>query len=287
MSSASSSSASSSDSGSGDSEEQKNKKKEKKSEKKEELVVSSGSESSDSGSDSSEESDKKKKKKQKKDKKEKKGKKKQKQEKKKKVKKKDKKKEKKVKAGKGAKGKKGKKDKKKGKAGERDAVSNQFGKYGVIKAEDFFNKKPEFLSWSMEVKKVNTDMLGQMQMKDLFKEYIEDFNTATMPSEKYYDLHAWDAKMSLKRQKKNRNDDMDDAQRASLASFDDESARRHEIKALQAKKAEQQLTNEVKKLRADNKKVEEMRKQDFLRNQLELTYKSGNIKEADKMRDKM
>merc|ERR1712157_673176 len=218
----------------------KNKKKEKKSEKKEELVVSSGSESSDSGSDSSEESDKKKKKKQKKDKKEKKGKKKQKQEKKKKVK---------------------KKDKKKGKAGERDAVSNQFGKYGVIKAEDFFNKKPEFLMWSMEVKKVNTDMLGQMQMKDLFKEYIEDFNTATMPSEKYYDLHAWDAKMSLKRQKKNRNDDMDDAQRASLASFDDESARRHEIKALQAKEAEQQLTNEVKKLRADNKKVEEMRKQ--------------------------
>merc|ERR1712187_525565 len=188
---------------------------------------------------------------------------------------------------KGKKGKKGKKDKKTGKAGERDAVSNQFGKYGVVKAEDFFNKKPEFLCWSMEVKKVNTDMLGQMQMRDLFKEYIEDYNTATMPSEKYYDLNAWDQKMSLKRQKRTRNNDMSEAQRASLASFDDESARKHEIKALQAKKQEEQLNNEVKKLRADNKKVEEMRKQDFLRNQLELTYKSGNIKEADKMRDKM
>merc|ERR1712048_641671 len=142
----------------------------------------------------------------------------------------------------GNKGKKGKKGKKKAKPGERDAVSNQFGKYGVIKAEDFFNKKPEFLSWAMEVKKVNTDMGGQMQMRDLFKEYIEDFNTATMPSEKYYDLKTWDDKMSLKRQKRNRNDDMSEAARASLASFDDESARKQEIKALQAKKAEQQLT---------------------------------------------
>merc|ERR1712187_310881 len=109
---------------------------------------------------------------------------------------------------KGKKGKKNKKEKSKAKAGERDAVSNQFGKYGVIKAEDFFNKKPEFLSWSMEVKKVNTDMLGQMQMRDLFKEYIEDYNTATMPSEKYYDLKTWDDKMSLKRQKRTRNNDM-------------------------------------------------------------------------------
>merc|ERR1712061_664973 len=73
------------------------------------------------------------------------------------------------------------KKKKLGKA-NRDAVSNQFGKYGVIKQEDFFNKKPEFLLWAMEVKKENTDAMGQMKQKDLFKEYIEDYNTATMPS---------------------------------------------------------------------------------------------------------
>merc|ERR1712130_202556 len=116
---------------------------------------------SSSGSESSSEEKKKKKKKEKKDKKE--------------------------------KDKKGKKDKakKKGKKEKKGSVTHQYGKFGIIKAEDFFNKKPEFMAWAMEVKKQNTDMLGQMQMKDLFKEYVEDFNTATMPSEKYYDLGAW------------------------------------------------------------------------------------------------
>merc|ERR1712099_184872 len=102
----------------------------------------------------------------------------------------------------GAKGKKGKKDKKKGKAGDRDAVSNQFGKYGVIKSEDFFAKKPEFLAWASEIKKENTDEMGQMKMKDLFKEFIEDYNTATMPSKKYYSLQDWDRMQTNRRSKK-------------------------------------------------------------------------------------
>merc|ERR1739848_875363 len=92
------------------------------------------------------------------------------------------------------KGKKDKKDKKKGKKDKKakkgkkkkpknmGAASNQFGKYGVIKVEDFFNKKPEFLLWAMDFKKMNTDDMGQVQMRDLFKEYVEDYNTATMPS---------------------------------------------------------------------------------------------------------
>ena len=32
---------------------------------------------------------------------------------------------------------------------------------GIIKAEDFFSKKPEFMLWAQEVRKVNTDVLGQ------------------------------------------------------------------------------------------------------------------------------
>merc|ERR1711957_776153 len=132
---------------------------------------------------------------------------------------------------------------------QRDAVSTQFGKFGVLKAEDFFNKKPEFLAWALEVKKENTDTMGQMEMKNLFKEYIEDYNTATMPSKKYYNLQLWDAMMSKKRQQKKRGDDMSDAQKTALASFDDEKARREEIKHLQAKKHDDIITNEVRKMR--------------------------------------
>mmetsp|Transcript_84638 Transcript_84638/g.274188 ORF Transcript_84638/g.274188 Transcript_84638/m.274188 type:complete len:311 (-) Transcript_84638:50-982(-) len=222
-----------------------------------------------------------------KDKKAKKAKKKQKKQSKKPSKKKSKKKEKKNKKKEsGKKSKKSKKAKKLKKA-NRDAVSNQFGKYGIIKAEDFFNKKPEFLLWALEVKKENTDAMGQMQMKDLFKEYIEDYNTATMPSKKYYNLQVWDQLQTSKRSKKIRGDDMSDAQKAALASFDDERARREEIKHLQAKKQEMQITDEVRRMRQDKTKVEEMKHQDRLRTQMDILNKSGHAREAGKIAERL
>lgn len=218
----------------------------------------------------------------------------------KKKKKKDVKKKKKEKKGKKAKDKKakGKKDKKAKKAkkakkekgknkGLKESCTAQFGKYGIIKAEDFFNKKPEFLMWATEVKKALIDTMGQMQQKDLFKDYIEDYNTATMPIEKYYDLNAWDKKMSVKRQKKNKGDEMSEAQRASLASFDDESARKHEMKAQAAKKQEEQLQGEVRRMRGDKLKVEAMRAQGQLRTQLDMMQRAGNTKEADKLKSRL
>lgn len=252
-------------------------------------IESAGDSGSESGSSSSEE-DKKKKKKKEKDKKAKKKKEKGKDKKKKKKDKKDKKgkKEKKEKKAAGKKDKKGKKGgKKKLNKANRDAVSQQFGKYGIIKPEDFFNKKPEFLLWAMEVKKENTDAMGQMQMKDLFKEYIEDYNTATMPSKKYYNLNQWDQLQTNKRSKKIRGDDMTDAQRAALASFDDERARREEIKHLQAKKQEAQINDEVRKMRQDRSKVDDMKHQTLLRTQMDVLNKSGHMKEASKIAERL
>merc|ERR1711959_87962 len=162
-------SSSSSSSASGSSDEENDAKKEKQAKNDAAEVIESGSGSgSDSSSESSSESEKGGKK---------------------------------EKSGKGKKGKMS--AKKKAMLG---ASSNQFGKFGVIKNEDFFNKKPEFLLWAMEVRKENTDQMGQMQMRDLFKEFVEDYNTATMPSKKYYNLQAWDSEMSVKRQKKHRGD---------------------------------------------------------------------------------
>mmetsp|Transcript_9697 Transcript_9697/g.17030 ORF Transcript_9697/g.17030 Transcript_9697/m.17030 type:complete len:281 (-) Transcript_9697:94-936(-) len=280
MSSSSSGSSSSADSGSASGEEEAEAKKSKKTE---EVAVSDAESdsSSDSDSSSSESSDKKKKKKKKAKKDSKKKKKKEKKDKKKKKgKKKDKK--------KGKKGKQGKAGlkKTKRKRANRDAVSNQFGKYGVLKQEDFFNKKPEFLAWASEVKKADTDQMGQMQLKDLFKEYVEDYNTATMPTKKYYNLQVWDSHQAMKRNKKNRGDEMTEAQRASLTSFDDEQARREEIKHIQARKQEQQIADEVKKMRTNKSKVEDMRKQDILRTQRDMLNKAGHTEEAKKIMNK-
>merc|ERR1719291_134972 len=100
-----------------------------------------------------------------------------------------------------------------------------------------------------------------------------------MPSKKYYNLQVWDSMMSKKRQQKKRGDDMSDAQKAALASFDDEKARREEIKHLQAKKHDDIITNEVRKLRVDKAKAEEMKSQDRLRTQMDMLNRTGNVKE--------
>ena len=43
---------------------------------------------------------------------------------------------------------------------------------------------------------------GQREVKEHFDSFCEDFNTATMPSKKYYDLHAWHAAEQAKGRKK-------------------------------------------------------------------------------------
>mmetsp|Transcript_2181 Transcript_2181/g.5549 ORF Transcript_2181/g.5549 Transcript_2181/m.5549 type:complete len:268 (+) Transcript_2181:61-864(+) len=266
MSSSSSSSSSSEDEGKKrkaaktDDAESKKAKKEKGLE-----VLPSDSDDSSDDSSSSSSSDKKKKKKKAK----------------KKAKKKEKKKAKKEKAKKVKKGKKAKKDK-----NTPGSVSNQFGKYGILKQEDIHNKKPEFLLWAMEVQKINTDTMGQMQLRDLFKEFVEDYNTATMPHKKYYNLNAYEsAQMAKNRGKK--KDEMTAEMKRALASFDDERARREEMNLVKLKKQEQTITDEVQRMRKDKSKVDDMRSQEFSKTQVAMLNKSGHAKEAAKLVDKM
>ena len=64
-------------------------------------------------------------------------------------------------------------------------------KYGIIKDGDMYEKQEEFLAWLTEVKGVSQEACGQREMKEHFSTFCEDYNTATLPSEKYYNLKAW------------------------------------------------------------------------------------------------
>ncbi len=55
-----------------------------------------------------------------------------------------------------------------------------FGKYGFIRESDMAAKQPEFMLWATEVKGANIELLGRLEEKELFKEYMEDFNTGTL-----------------------------------------------------------------------------------------------------------
>ncbi|KAI9596545.1 hypothetical protein BDF19DRAFT_495221 [Syncephalis fuscata] len=86
-----------------------------------------------------------------------------------------------------------KKDKK-GKKSSRlsGVIGEEFGKHGILRETDVYTKEQEFHAWLIEVKHLSPEVLNQQQMKQHFKLYMEDYNTASMPHEKYYNMEKWE-----------------------------------------------------------------------------------------------
>ncbi|KAH6912891.1 hypothetical protein BKA70DRAFT_1422441 [Coprinopsis sp. MPI-PUGE-AT-0042] len=91
--------------------------------------------------------------------------------------------------------KKEKKEKKK-----RSANTSHWGKYGILTDVDIFNKQGEFHAWLVEERKVNPETVTKDQERKEFARFIEDYNTATLPHEKYYNMEAYDKRMNALRQ---------------------------------------------------------------------------------------
>ncbi|KAI0800140.1 hypothetical protein C8Q74DRAFT_1191701 [Fomes fomentarius] len=93
--------------------------------------------------------------------------------------------------------KKSKKDKKKQKSG---AVGHeQWGKYGIINETDLYNKEPEFRAWLVEERKINPETISKDQTKKEFARFVEDYNTATLPHEKFYHMEEYERRMAAMR----------------------------------------------------------------------------------------
>ncbi|KAI0740889.1 hypothetical protein C8Q76DRAFT_609092 [Earliella scabrosa] len=93
--------------------------------------------------------------------------------------------------------KKSKKDKKKHKSG---AVGHhQWGKYGIINETDMYNKEQEFRAWLVEERKINPETITKEQTKKEFARFVEDYNTATLPHEKFYHMEEYERRMSAMR----------------------------------------------------------------------------------------
>ncbi|KAF9494132.1 hypothetical protein BDN71DRAFT_1418491 [Pleurotus eryngii] len=74
-----------------------------------------------------------------------------------------------------------------------------WGKYGIITESDMFNKASEFHTWLVEERKINPETVSKDQNKKEFSRFVEDFNTATLPHEKYYNMEAYDRRMAALR----------------------------------------------------------------------------------------
>ncbi|KAL6999498.1 hypothetical protein U1Q18_000658 [Sarracenia purpurea var. burkii] len=167
-----------------------------------------------------------------------------------------------------------KKDKKDRDRGKKGAVTNSWGKYGVIKETDMWNKRPEFTAWLAEVKEVNLESLPNWEEKQMFKEFMEDHNTATFPSKKYYNLDAYFKRKMEKEIKKG----IKNVAQTERTVFNDEEIRRQEMLQVRERQKEQEV--EALKRSMQSGMAQAMKEQAQLREEMAYQYKLGNFEAA-------
>ncbi|KAI9093234.1 hypothetical protein K1719_027248 [Acacia pycnantha] len=168
--------------------------------------------------------------------------------------------------------KKKKKDKKE--RGKKGAVTNSWGKYGIIRETDMWNKRPEFTAWLAEVKQVNLESLSNWEEKQMFKEFMEDHNTATFPSKKYYNLDAYHRLQMEKEMKRG----FKKVVATERTVFNDEEQRRLELQQAREKHKEEQVIALKRSMQSGM--AQAMKEQAQLREEMAYQYKLGNFEAA-------
>ncbi|TFK84699.1 hypothetical protein K466DRAFT_496092 [Polyporus arcularius HHB13444] len=62
-----------------------------------------------------------------------------------------------------------------------------------------YNKEQEFRSWLVEERKINPETISKDQTKKEFARFVEDYNTATLPHEKFYHMEQYERRMTALR----------------------------------------------------------------------------------------
>ncbi|KAK1314033.1 hypothetical protein QJS10_CPA06g00387 [Acorus calamus] len=137
-----------------------------------------------------------------------------------------------------------------------------------------WNKRAEFTAWLAEVKQVNLESLSNWEEKLMFKEFMEDHNTATFPSKKYYDLEAYDRRMLEKEIKRGSKK----VRVVERTVFNDEEQRRQELLIAREKQKEEQV--EALKRTMQGGMAQAMKEQTQLKEEMAYQYKLGNFEAA-------
>ncbi|CAM8891213.1 unnamed protein product [Rhodiola kirilowii] len=153
------------------------------------------------------------------------------------------------------------------------AVTNSWGKYGIIRETDMWNKRPEFTAWLLEVKKVNLESLPNWEEKQMFKEFMEDHNTATFTNKKYYDLDAYHRRKMEKEVKKGIK-----KIESERTVFNDEEQRRLELLQEREKQKEEEVEALMRSMQGGM--AQAMKEQARLKEDMAYQYKIGNFEAA-------
>ena len=156
------------------------------------------------------------------------------------------------------------------------ASGESWGKHGIIKESDYHQKQEEFLSWLAEVKGVSQEVCGPRDLKEHFSSFMEDYNTATMPSEKYYNMGVWYAKEQERMTREGAAASASNATQFERTSFDDEQELRAELARERAKRSAATSMLMAKAMHGESSLVEDMRAQEAKKMQMQNAYKTGD-----------
>lgn len=160
---------------------------------------------------------------------------------------------------------------------------NEFGKYGVIREENFYQKQKEFEVYMSEVKNLPGIMgQGRAEVMKYFRDFMEDYNTATMPHEKYYHYDKWEM-ADYQRRKLTESRGGGSIGEGKYDAFDDERNRTAELKRKKEEDSRKEFQSTLHSMVADKDKRESMRRQNELKAELQLAYKQGDSKTVAKI----
>ena len=100
---------------------------------------------------------------------------------------------------------------------------------------------------------------------NLFKDYCEDYNTATMPHEKYYNYEKWEMEEYMKKKK-------EAAAKGGVIS--DEAKHLEKLRIQQEEKRRNEMDMVMSSMSRD--KIEEMKRQKLIKQEMEHAYKVGD-----------
>ncbi|KAG7591593.1 hypothetical protein ISN45_Aa01g006110 [Arabidopsis thaliana x Arabidopsis arenosa] len=166
------------------------------------------------------------------------------------------------------------KKKKKSEKVKKGAVTESWGKYGIIRETDMWNKRPEFTAWLLEVKKVNLESLPPWEEKKMFKDFMEDHNTGTFTSKKYYDIDGYYRLKLEKEMKKG----LKKAGISERTVFNDEEQRRLAMQELRERQKEEEVL--ALKRSMEGGMAQAMKEQARLKEEMVYLYKIGDMEGA-------
>lgn len=165
-----------------------------------------------------------------------------------------------------------------------------FGARGFIASgqRSFFDKQVEFRAWLAEVKGISPDTpMPKSDQLEHFKDYVEAYNTASLPHDKFYDMDAWDKRVAAGEADEGRKGDVGrfiDAEDDGAGAFNmvaEAAARRAQAAAAAA--AAQQATTAALLAGIDRQRLAGLARQQELQAALQHAHKTGDQREVARL----